>query len=443
MQSKTEPLSEYVQMPPQINQPSGLNSLFVIPGPGSHKKIAKRDDDRGVHERLEPLWQAANEWDQPIWGWVAINYPGNGLQFFLPDGTFYRELRLPAGPENKMRFDSSHKPLWLPSQKPDDPKEVLRWDMKQLLRLVETLAKSPPYLGKFVDMVQRASSAKTSVSGYAEFGSALIGLPLALTYMAWSLELAGPECTSQMDDDRAPSRTLLPPRLEDKDPPYQYSFPIKIGDKQPDFDGLVGYFLPKATEDVEHGDTLDLTKIYSHFAIAKAPAATTTTNDHQSEGPIIPITSENYPQVRTHYIAPSSVQTPADYAVQHDLELQLSGIVVGALSDPFLPCHAFTAILPPKELSLPPWTWENSLARIATFFNAGPLLISSNVPSFNTENELMQGSQIPEFDDETAGNGELSRVVSLPVADMATGWAWLEPYTVKSITEETEHPQSP
>ncbi|RBQ74200.1 hypothetical protein FVER53590_08390 [Fusarium verticillioides] len=433
-------------MPPQINQPSRLNSLFVIPGPGSHKKIAKRDGNRGVHESPEPkepdepLWQAVNEWDQPIWGWVIINYANSGLQFFLPDGIFYRELRLPAGPEDKMSSDLSHKPLWLPSQQPDDPKEVLRWDMQQLSRLVKTLAQSTPCLDKFIDMVKRASSAKTPAPGYAEFGSALTGRPLALTYMAWSLELAGPECTSQMDDDPAPSPTLLPPRLEDKDPPQQYSFPIKIGDKQPNFDGLVGYFLPKAAEDVEQGDALDLTKIYSHFAITNPPAATATTNDDQSEGPIIPIASGNYPQVRAHYITPSSVLTPADYATQRDLELQLSGIVVGALVDPFLPCHTFTAILPPKELSLPSWTWQESLARMQRFFNAGPLLVSSNVPSFNPENELMKGPHISKFADVTADNGELSRVVSLPVADMATGWAWLEPYTVKNSPEETEYP---
>ncbi|KAF5712354.1 hypothetical protein FMUND_8448 [Fusarium mundagurra] len=403
----------------------------------------------GVHgslepkEPAEPLWHAANEWDQPIWGWIVINYPNSGLQFFLPDGTFYREVRLLAGPEDKMSFDPSHRPLWLPSQEPDDSKKVLGPDMQQLSRLVKTLAKSTAYLGKFIDMVQRASSAKTSAPGYAEFGSALTGRPLALTYMAWSLELAGPEWTSQMDGDPAPSRTLLPPRIEDKDPPQQYSFPIQIGDEQLGFDGLVGYFLPKANGDVEQGDALDLTKIYSHFATAKSPAATTTTSEDHSEGIIIPITSETYPKIRAHYIAPSSALTPAHYAAQRDLELQLSGIVAGALVDPFLPCHAFTAILPPKELSLPPWTWQNSLARMATFFNAGPLLISSNVPSFNPENEPMQGSHIPEFGNETADNGELSRVVSLQVADMATGWAWLEPYTVKNSSEETEHPQSP
>ncbi|KAF5670479.1 cell surface receptor IPT TIG domain-containing protein [Fusarium denticulatum] len=228
-------------MPPQISQPSRLNSLFVIPGPGSHKKIAKRDGNRRILESLEPkepaepLWQAANEWDQPIWGWVVINYANSGLQFFLPDGTFYREVRLPAGPDDKMSFDPSHEPLWLPSQQPDDPKEVLRWDMQQLSRLVETLANSTPYLGKFIDMVQRASSAKTSA-------------PVAI------LKLAGPEWTSQMDDDPAPSRTLLPPHTEDEDVPQQYHFPIEIGDEQPGFDGLVGYFLPKAAEDVEQGD---------------------------------------------------------------------------------------------------------------------------------------------------------------------------------------------
>ncbi|TVY63530.1 hypothetical protein Focb16_v014230 [Fusarium oxysporum f. sp. cubense] len=348
-------------MPPQINQPSRLNALFVIPGPGSHKKNVKNDDNRGAHESLEPkkpaepLWQAANEWDQPIWGWVVINYANSGLQFFLPNGTFYREVRLGAGPEDKTSLDPSVEPLWLPFKEPDDPKKATRWDIQQLSHLVKTLANSTPYLSNFIDMVQRASSAKTPApSSYAEFRSALIGRPLALTYMAWSLELSGPEWTSQMDSDPTPSRTLLPTRKDDKHPPQQYSFPVQIGDEQRDFDGLVGYFLPKATDEVESGDALDLTKIYSHFAIAKPPVPTTTMSHDQPEGPIIPITSDRYPELRAHYIAPSSVNTPEDYAAQRDLELQLSGFVVGALVDPFLPCHAFTAILPPRELSLPP-----------------------------------------------------------------------------------------
>ncbi|KAF5592084.1 hypothetical protein FPANT_5486, partial [Fusarium pseudoanthophilum] len=365
--------------------------------------------------------QAAIEWDQPIWGWVVINYPDSGLQFFLPDGTFYREVRLRPDPEAMGFYPSP----WLPSHRLDDPKKVLGWDVQQLSRLVETLAKSTPYLGKFIDMVQRASATKMPAPGNVEFGSALTGRPLALTYMA----------CFKTDSTTATHRGQ-------KSVPRMFLLPIKIGDEKPVFDGLVGYFLPKAAEDVEQGDALDLTKIYSHFAIEK-PAATTTTNDHKSEGPIIPITSENYPQVRAHFIMPSSAQTPADYAMQRDLELQQSGIVVGALVDPFLPCHVFTAILPPKELSLPSWTWQESLARMATFFNAGPLLISSDVPSLNPENELTQGSYMTKFMDDTADNGELSRVVSLPVADMATGWAWLEPYTVKNSPEETEHPKSP
>ncbi|KAF5643441.1 cell surface receptor IPT TIG domain protein [Fusarium tjaetaba] len=260
MQSKTEPLMEYIQMPPQINQPSRLNSLFVIPGPGSYKKIAK------CRKRMESAYL----------GWVVINYSDNGLQFFLSDGNFYQEVRLPAGPGDKMSFYPSP---WLPLKKPNDPKKVLGWDIQQLSCLVETLAKSTPYLGKFIEMVQRASATKMPTPGYAEFGSALTGRPLALTYMAWSLELVGPDWASQMDDDPASKRTLLPPDTEDKDPLEQYSFPIKIGDEIPGFDGLVGYFLPKTTEDVELGDALDLARIYSHFAIAK-PAATTTTSDN-------------------------------------------------------------------------------------------------------------------------------------------------------------------
>jgi hypothetical protein len=37
-------------------------------------------------------WQEATDHDSIIWGYIIINYADNGLQFFLGDGTFYREI---------------------------------------------------------------------------------------------------------------------------------------------------------------------------------------------------------------------------------------------------------------------------------------------------------------------------------------------------------------
>jgi hypothetical protein len=44
-------------------------------------------------------------WEQPIWGWVIINYANYGLQFFLPDGTVYTEVQIggPAGSPSRSR----------------------------------------------------------------------------------------------------------------------------------------------------------------------------------------------------------------------------------------------------------------------------------------------------------------------------------------------------
>jgi hypothetical protein len=62
---------EYVQVPPQINQPARLNAVWTMASETTNSDME------------QPFWRAANDWDQPIWGWVVVNYANYGLQFFL------------------------------------------------------------------------------------------------------------------------------------------------------------------------------------------------------------------------------------------------------------------------------------------------------------------------------------------------------------------------
>lgn len=61
-----------LQLPPGLNQSARLNGCFVVP------------DSR---EEAAP-WKPANEWDNPVWGWVVINYSDYGLQMFNADGRY-------------------------------------------------------------------------------------------------------------------------------------------------------------------------------------------------------------------------------------------------------------------------------------------------------------------------------------------------------------------
>jgi hypothetical protein len=92
-----EPLNRFIQLTPAINQESRFNCDWVKP---VYKLDAKGND---IPDTYQKYWRKANDWEQPIWGWVGVsspsyelsnkeqlvvNYANYGLQFFLPDGTF-------------------------------------------------------------------------------------------------------------------------------------------------------------------------------------------------------------------------------------------------------------------------------------------------------------------------------------------------------------------
>ena len=68
---------------------------------------------------------------------------------------------------------------------------------------------------------------------YAGFLASVVGKPLALVNMGWSLELAGPPLHNQSSSKTKDDGCNL---LRD------YVFPIRLGDKDRHHDGLVGYF---------------------------------------------------------------------------------------------------------------------------------------------------------------------------------------------------------
>ncbi|KAK4067322.1 uncharacterized protein Triagg1_7765 [Trichoderma aggressivum f. europaeum] len=221
------------------------------------------------------------------------------------------------------------------------------------------------------------------------------------------------------------------------------------------FDGLVGYFPPLPQSKLEEDNALDLSTFYIHFPPGVHDTATKElakisppASAYEEEQPnptlteMITIKKDNYPLPRPYYSDPDKNDlTPSSYTADANEKLA----VFGALLDPFLPVHAYTGILPVKELSLPTWTWQGALDKLSAFFHAGPVLITGDVPGFVEARQLKQGDLPPKVVEGV--EGEEKQAVGLPGGALGM-WSWLQPYDVEGehgkntrYDEEEEKPR--
>jgi hypothetical protein len=451
------PRCEFAQVPPQINQSARINASWVIPSEelesppilpplASQSLLPLPENDDPTPPK--PFWRSTHDWDTPIWGWVVVNYANYGLQFFLPSGAFYREVRR-GGPNGALTS-----PEWLPFQAPDNPNDrggpadggVAA---RQLAELVKRVATKKGYLPQFMAMLTAAtaSTGTAAPSAYSEFKSALIGKPLALVNMGWSLELGVPAQESCLIYDGAPGKTLYQAPVTRAAPgpgcepnaAYDakfYRFPVKFGDRERGFDGLVGYFKP--LDNPKEGDALDLDTIYTHFSpsttlfdaefnkFPNTPSATTDLST-TAEGPIVQISQSNYPRLPPYYIDPIASTGSSISISDYDDITNEQLCVLGAIVDPFSPIHAYSGILPVKELVLPNWTWQAAMDKISAFFHAGPVLVVNDVPDFKESRRLKQGDLPPKLVKKTKNEAG----VGLPGGSLGQ-WTWLQPYMDRS-----------
>jgi len=305
------------------------------------------------------------------------------------------------------------------------------------------------------DMIDKSfanASFSQAPTSYSNFSTAVIGKPLALVNAGWSIELAhqprmnwsATEYTSKL----SPTRTLLKPgngrwserQWDETQPnPHGYTFPVKIGDDARRYDGLVGYFLPSQPDHANpttRGADLNVNKFYTFPAFDAPP------EKKDAMDPRIPITKENYPRHTPYWQAPESASEPLE---RHDDKLRILGLLI----DPFLPVHAFSAVLPTKALQLPGWTVERALKRMWAFWHAGPLLVTRDVAtSFDagrrlderyseTLAKLTVGKTLKQKEDAGEGleAGAPAPVVKLPLAPPTgtengggAAFVYLQPY---------------
>ena len=401
---------EFIQINPSINQDSRLNFCFVHPD-GNNKDG----------------WSPVNEWEQPIWGWLVINYADYGLQIFLPNGLFYLEIRL-GGPDGT----SLPNQRWQPFTPPPSTQDTTQLDF-----FISQL-NNKDYLQSFFDMINAAyDNLPPAPNSYSQYLSSIIGKPLALVNFGVSLELAtdpfknqsarnfippripllspgtsSPDCVSC-----APQGSTAPPAPKPENPPApdHYTFAVKFGDKARSYDGLIGYYKSNPTP-TSKTSNLSLDTLFTYF-----PSA------HEGPNPTQPIHA-NLPSLSPFYIRPDTL-TPETFTQKRNSQLT----VFGGIVDPFTAIHAYTGILPIGTLKLPSWTVQSALEKMTAFFRVGPLLSTLDVPPFSAAFQPANSQDEKLWDAGPGGTGGIG-IPSLPIGD----WAWLQPYVEKHGTTTSQ-----
>lgn len=361
----TDPkMSEFMQLPPSLNQPARLNTDYVM------------YDDR------QKGWRATDEWENPVCGWIVVNFPDYSIQVFDQEGHFIREFQV-MNASAAVSF-------------PFEPPKTLPGNVnKTLSQLMAQLSKTSFLEGLFDTLCAAGESVKHPPNSYAESMMGVLGRPLAIVQMGFSLELANAPLRNQS--------TIA--TLEPKPDITSYNISMKLGDKDNTLDGLAGYFKLDRHDPTE----FDLSSFFSYFA------ASTKTGD-----PSNPITDPF--SLTPYYLDPADAYYNANetsFANTHDAQRE----VIAAIVDPFVAVHAYTELLPTKLLSLPPWVISNGIKRVSTFFRMGPLLVSRDVPGFVPGKAVNHDYQLDEKNapDTTGG-------IPVPVAVRKEEWVWLQPY---------------
>lgn len=386
---------EFLQLPPQINQPARINAKFVT----------RISDDPSPVFRGSAAWRPVTEWESPIWGWLITNYADYGIQLFLPDGTFYREVRV-GGPLGTLAS-----PKWLPFA--PDPDAQPTPDTRELDTLISKLG-DPKYLLGFWGMITTAQQKLPPAPGaYAQFLNSIVGKPLALVNTGWSVELSGPPLDIESTQAKVtkPERTLLKPTDPNNKTPH-YELQLRLGNEEAGYDGLVGYFDTTNPS----SDQLNYDQIKTFFLPDGKPAH-----------PLIGLDTEEYP-IFEPYWQPPYIQgsTVEPFVYEDRRNTQMS--IFGAILDPFTPVHAYSSFLPAAELLLPPWTWQKAMDTMTAFFHAGPLTMPVN--------------EVPEYDESeklTTKNARDMPKRNLLLPSLGGGdWSWFQPYAEGQSAEGEE-----
>ncbi|GAO51691.1 hypothetical protein SAICODRAFT_8951 [Saitoella complicata NRRL Y-17804] len=432
----------FISLTPSINQPARLNAHFLLDDSITPTAVgAGTAGGTAISQR--PVYRSCTDWDNPVVGWLVVNYADQGIQVFLADGTFYRERR--RGGRTKGQTVASRK--WLPFE-PPATSMIADAKTKQLDFLIEQLKNDDYFegmiamLNQSIDMNQGGKTLPPPPSSYGAYTSTMVGKPTVLVNAGWSLELsqeANKSWSTLQSTAVEPSappvpgkqapRTLLKPNgssweswpdatprnpVPDDTQAGGYHFKVKIGDGDRNYDGLLGFFVPRDDHDFaahpELGDT-DFSRIYTYLtegmpATMPAPNADPRI-DLNGSSTYYPTLTPYYQDLLSTSFTSSAMSTQQD----HDARLRRLLLII----DPFQPLHAYTAILPNKTLQLGNYIIEQALSRISAFWRIGPVLVAADVPAFE-QTKVLKGDELDEIAKQAAATAQESLSTGQPPA---------------------------
>ena len=190
---------------------------------------------------------------------------------------------------------------------------------------------------------------------FSQSAAAIIGKPLALVNVGFSLELAIEPRTSQTN---LPP-TSLPP-ASDAEILSKYKFPIKIGDLERPYDGVVGFWDDDNT--TTGATNWDALHTYFHAGMRDGVPITPPAPTPEPGDPRVPIELPTLPTLSPYYIDPESALENDSFARTHNGQLLVKAMII----DPYTPLHVYSPILPITALQLPAWTVQQAMQRICT-----------------------------------------------------------------------------
>ena len=312
---------EYFQITPGINQPARLNVGYLT------------SDGR-----------IADDWDNPIWGWLVANYAEKALQVFKPNGTLATSITI-------VTTDDSTTTKVVQVINETSGLTVIEKPSARLAAFIASLSGSQPLastvlamLGDATDSLLMASAGSNPSGGMLP---AVFGRPFCLADMALSIELAAPALS---DTSLLTSPSVTIPSVSD------YNFPAALGNPTAAFDGVVGVF--------DYNRSGTLTNLAASFAVPSEDLA-------ESGKMVAP---SRQPMSLMPYFVPCDTAGSGGFSAQQVSNMSTISVIV----DSTLPVNVYTGgVFPVGTAKLPGWAVEAALSKMSALFRSGPILVPS------------------------------------------------------------------
>ncbi|KAF5555347.1 hypothetical protein FMEXI_1518 [Fusarium mexicanum] len=426
--------SQFFQLGHRINQDARLNVQFVVNSAdvAVHHETTQffSGDYEGGVGRRHHVWRPTTEYEDPVWGWLMLDFRTMGIQVYNAAGESMGEALVP---------DNIHgKAYWQVHYAEGDMSEAAN-ESSQLQQLMKRMSDAKFLVGLWAMLADACQNIYNDpLTGDAQMLN-MVGRPLALVNIGMNLELATPVMQSQSYQDLLKKEEI---KLDD------YKFEVLLGDKSNLRDGLIGYFppSPEPSEPVEPAPipqpqdrvtdkVPDINCVYTEFGY---PGRNIVAGDNQKPDSFASPSSNKVYLSPMHVDPSKCIPDPTkEYAKEYDAAAAYhrgiwnhpSTVVLGAIVDPYQPVHIATGILPSTTLKLPQWIIDQTLKKLRILLRGGPVLTRSDLPGIDTS-----------LDSWKKPMNQTTAEACIPALTDKGEWSWLQPnlapYTLPGDDDE-------